>query len=486
MKVLQNIIGRMNKEEIRHFKIFINRTKAGGEDRKDALLFDYMHKTFPDYQEEKILQKLYPREEKNSLYRLKNRLLDDISKSFLLQYHGHNDVNYIMNQIALARLFQHKGQAKTAYYYLTRAAKKTNEIESFELLELIYNEFIKLSHETLDINPEAYILKRKENRIKLNQLQEIDDILAAVTYRLKISQNYSKQNNKILEMLQKTVNDFSNSKDMDKNPQLRFKIYHAVSQILLQKHDYISLEKYLLSTFKDFSKKKLFNKINHNTKLQMLVYIINSLFKNRKIDLSLEYVHELKKAMAEYGNYLHDKYLFYYYNSLVINYSKKDLQKAISILNEAKENPIINKLPTSIVFIYANLATLSFDKKDYKASLKNLVKLQMHENFKNLDEALRYKIAIAELIIRYELNDFDYVEHKIERIKKDFGSLYNHEDYRRAKKIMDIILEMINSPTIKQNKELIGKIMELITSGSSDEEAENDIINYNDWLRSKI
>ena len=40
----------------------------------------------------------------------------------------------------------------------------------------------------------------------------------------------------------------------------------------------------------------------------------------------------LKNAMEEYHHMLYDKYTFFYYNSLVINYSKLDRDKAISIL----------------------------------------------------------------------------------------------------------------------------------------------------------
>ena len=88
-----------------------------------------------------------------------------------------------------------------------------------------------------------YIQKRKDNRSKLNKVQEIDDILAALIYRIKVSQNFAKQNTEILDLLQKTVNDFAKSKDVKNSPVLRFKIYQSVSRILLQQQDYKSLEK---------------------------------------------------------------------------------------------------------------------------------------------------------------------------------------------------------------------------------------------------
>ena len=483
MKVLQHIIGTMNKEEIRHFKLFINRTNASPE-RKDSMLFDYIRKSYPEYNEDKVFAKLYGSEDKNALYRLKNRLLEDLGKSIVLQYFDHSEYNYVLNNVSLSRFFQGKGQARIAFHYLSRAEKKAAEIEGFELLDLIYTEFIRLSHETLEINPEEYIEKRKENRIKLNHLQEIDDILAAVIYRVKTSQNFSKQDSQITELLQKTVNDFANSREVKKSPQLRFKIYHSLSRILLQQHDYQSLEKYLLRTYDEFSKENLFTRNNHDTKLQMLTYLVNSLFKNGKHDLSLQYAEKLKKAMSEHGKYLHDKYLFYYYNSLVINYATTGMHdQAIAILEEARDNDVVKKLPMYTVFIHLNMAGLHFDKKNYKVALKNIVKLSMHESFNNLDEAFRLKITLLEIAIRFELGDYDYVEKRLEHAQKDFVVLLANDDYWREREALGIIGEMMNTPSLRSDKALVARIKKLVDTEGYDE---GDILRMRDWLRNKL
>ncbi|MGZ6520805.1 MAG: hypothetical protein ACXVDT_03225, partial [Bacteroidia bacterium] len=148
MNVLPQVIGNMSKEEIRSFKLFINRTEKSTE-RKDEILFNSIRQQFPDYDEEKVLKKLYGSADKNALYRLKNRLFDDIGKSLSLHYFDSTEYSIILNCILLSRLFQNKGQASTAYYYLNKAFKKASENEQLEWLDIIYGEFIKLSHETL-------------------------------------------------------------------------------------------------------------------------------------------------------------------------------------------------------------------------------------------------------------------------------------------------------------------------------------------------
>ncbi|MBL7882777.1 MAG: hypothetical protein JNL69_01810, partial [Bacteroidia bacterium] len=274
MDIFQNLIAVMNKEEIRHYKLFIKRTSIQNE-RKDEILFDYTKRNFENFNEEKISTILYNKEDKNAYYRLKNRLLEDIGKSLLLQHYKDNSTNIIVNYILLSRLFLTKGQFKICNYYLIKGVGKAIEKEYLEWLDIIYTDFIKLSHETLEINPEEYIKKRKLNRGKLLKLQEIDDILAMLIYRIKTSQNYSSKNTVITTLLQKTINDFSKSKDVKNSPVLRFKIYDSVSRILLQQQNYLSLEKYLIKTYHEFNKEKLFNEQNHNTKLQLLTYLTN-------------------------------------------------------------------------------------------------------------------------------------------------------------------------------------------------------------------
>jgi hypothetical protein len=482
MQILQNIVGVMNKEEIRHYKLFINRTEKEG-DRKDELLFDHIKKQYPDYDEGKILKKLYASEDKNALYRLKNRLLEDIGKSLAVNYYDETVLNYISNNLLLARLFRQKGQYKIAFYYLGKAEKKATEKENIDWLDIIYGDFIQLSHETLDINPEEYIRKRKENRSKLNKVQEIDDILAALIYRIRSSQNFAKQNTEILDLLQKTVNDFSKSKEVKTSPVLRFKIYDSVSRILLQQQNFVSLEKYLLKTYSEFSNERLFNQNNHDTKLQMLTYLINSLFKNGKIDLSLEYAKQLKAAMLEYNSMLKDKYLFYYYNSLVINYSVKDIDKAIEILQEAKNNEVIRKLPMYNVFVYLNLSVLNFGKGEFKEALKNLVKPLLEDAYSNLDEAFRFKLAVFELMIRYELKDHDYLEHKTERLKKEYRIILKKPEYKHQWQMISILEKMINTESIKKNKTLLKQVNMLIAE--KEQSQDSDIVSYANWLKKK-
>jgi hypothetical protein len=479
---LYDVIETLTKEESRNLSIFLNRTNPH-EDRKDVILFDFIRKNKNEPDEQQILSKLYKNSiDRNSFYRLKNRLLTETNKSLLLLNFGKTDYIFVINSITLSKVFTEKNNFNIAYEYLIQAEQKAVKNEFFDLLDLIYSELIKLSHESVEFNPIEYIEKRKNNHKSLHVLQEIDDLLAALMYRIKISQNYSTHNYQFTDVLQKTIDDFIDNEEVKKSPTLQFKIYHSVSRILLQHRDYGSLEEYLKLTYHDFSDRGLFNKSNHETKLQMLTYLINSLFKNKKIAESLDTTQQLFVAMQEHDNLLFNKYLFYYYNSLVINYQVSDKKKAIEVLLEAKTKTEIQELPFYNIFIYLNLAVLYFDSNDFKNARKNLAKLKMSGYFKNMDDVFRLKVNIVELLTFYELRDIDLFDYQLNIIRKDFKEVLDKENYLREKQFIELVakMEKLNANELKQKA---SSFFELTTPNSA---TDNDIINYNEWLVQKI
>ncbi len=474
----------MTKEELRFFKIYISRNTSEG-DRKDVVLFDYIRKKGEEYDEDKIALKLYPDGEKNSFYRLKNRLIEEVNKSLVLQHFGEDEASSTLQMISLAYLFFNRNNYPVAYHFIRKAEKKATAQENYELLDIIYSEFIKLSHEMVSINPETYIKLRKDNSVRLHGLRQIDDVLAAVKYKLKITQNFSPGENPVIEMLSKTVDDFSHDSELKKSPALRFKIYQAVSQVLLQRHDYKNLEGYLLDTYNQFSNEQLFNKGNHLTKLQMLTYSVNTLFKNGKIQESLLYADKLKAAMEEFNRLHYDKYLFFYYNSLVINYSKIDIDKAIEILEQLENNEQLKNTPFYEVFVYLNLAIFRFEKGDFRNAIKNLNKLFVHESYKNTARSLRFRIAIAELIIRLELNDLEFLDYRTTQIKKEYKDLLQSEENKRELKLIEIIRHVALHGISKKNKKLNDRISHFLKE-EQPVNSDTDVINYNKWLKGKF
>jgi tetratricopeptide (TPR) repeat protein len=272
---------------------------------------------------------------------------------------------------------------------------------------------------------------------------------------------------------------------MIKSSRLRFKLYSLVSQLLLQRKDYQSLEVYLLETWKMFSEEKLFTKNTHDTKLQMLTYIVNTLFKNNKVKESLDYAERLFEAMKEYNGALFDKYEIFYYNALVNNYSTFDVHEAIRLLHEMQKLDNIKKLPFYELFIYLNLATSYFDVQNYNQAIKNLNKTYLMNSYAKADGALKFKIAVAELIIRYELKDFDFWKYRYDQIFREFKAELEKGDYELELTLLKLIARSTELPNGIADRSIRNETESLL-SLLVEHTDEDEIIRYSRWLSEKI
>jgi len=483
MNLLSEIVDGLSKEEVRFYKIFAHRQESS-EIRKDIRLFDFIRKK-GDQNDDKIVKQLYGDTDKNAYYRLKNRLVDDLNSALVLQHQNDEEWLQVTRLLQVVRIYLAKNQHEVGLYFLKKAEQKARKIENHEMLDIIYGEFIQLSHTMLVINPEEYIALRKENSEALVRLRRMDDMLAVVSYRLKITQNFGSKENSLLEMLEQITDQFMDDPAMKQSSRLRFKLYSLVSQLLLQRKDYHSLEVYLLQTWKSFSEEKLFTKNTHDTKLQMLTYIVNTLFKNNKVKESLAYAEQLHDAMEEYNRALFDKYEIFYYNALVNNYSAFDIPEAIRLLHEMQKLENVKKLPFYELFIYLNLATSYFDLNNYNQAIKNLNKTYLMSSYAKADVALKFKIAVAELIIRYELKDYDFWKYRFDQIYREFKTEIEKGEYELELSLLQLIAKSTELPNGIANKSMRTEADELLALLVKHTD-EDEVIRYSRWLNDKI
>lgn len=485
MDVLNNVVSVMNKEEIRNFKLWLNSTNASVE-RKDVLLFDYIRKAADKYNEDFIFKKLYDGADKNSFYRLKNRLLEDIGYHLSLLHFDKQEPNNLFHFLSLYNIFVGRNQPELALFYLKKAEKKAQQTENFELLDIIYASFVKISADLATINPEIYIQKRKANAINLNLIRETDQVLAAVTYRLKLTQNFGKRDAGLLKLLDNTIREFAEDDSLKQSKMFQTRIYKAVSQILIQSHNFTELEKFMLATYKRFVAEDWFDKTNHESKLQMLVYIINALFKNAKFRESLDYAETLGEELDAYNNLLYDKYVFYYYNALVINYAQLDIKRGLRALDELEREIKGKKNSYYEFFVHLNRANLLFFERRTNDAIRSLIKLYLNDHYKKTDSSFKLKIALAECIMQYESADEEMTIKRVEQVKKQFGELLKADDFSRERYILELLPQMIEFKDLSANKKLFASVKKFVLSDVKGEVEDGEVLRYRAWLAPKV
>lgn len=484
MDLLESVIQNLAKEEIRAYKLFAGRT-VSNEGRKDLLLFDALKKN-PELSYIEISKKLLPEISDNAYYRLRNRLFSDISKTLTWLYSSQEPVFRSINLLLLGRIYSYKNLHAVSLNVLKKAEKEARGSHQYELLDLIYGDLIRVTAEGAGKDPGPYIKKRRNNHKDLDVLRQTEEILAVVSHRLRISQNFSSEHKGISGMLEKTVNEFSADRSLSRNPKLRIKIFKVASQFLLGKRDYKNLEKYLSETLRKFEKGKVFTKETHDVKLQMLTYLANAAFKNKNYKTSLEYAQKLNTAMKQFKGFLNDKYEFFYHNALVINYSVTNKDKAIDLLESLKGRKFPPGQEFYRIFIPLNLAVLWFDKSEFKKSIRYLSGLYLESGFQESDVNLRFKIAVAELIIRFELSDEEVFNYRINQIKKEFAPQLRYKEFSKERELLQVLMANHEFNEIRQNEKFCRKRDEFIKKWDTGKEDDSEVIQYIPWLKSKV
>jgi hypothetical protein len=399
---------------------------------------------------------------------------------------GKQETNDIHRLICVYNILYQKDQFELAYYFLRRAEKKAQQTENFELLDLIYTNAVKLSNEIISINPEEYVGKQTENALLINRMRQMDQVLAVLNYRIKVTQNFQKGNETLLKLVDKTVRDFAKDKTINENKNFQVKIYRAISQAMLHKQQFRELEPFLLKTYHTFQDKGWFDKSTHDTHLQMLVYICNTLFKNRKFEESITYAKVLGEEMAKYEGMLYEKYVFFYYNSLANNYSQTNTSKALSVLDEFEHVNRKSKSSYYEQFIHLHRATFYFDLHKYQEAVKSMIKLYVNDNYKRADRNFKFKIEIAEVIMQYETKDYGTVMRRIKQVKKAYKDLLKDEVYGKDKAVLDILQSLSLSESTKPDAKVTVKINALIKELTKTNEEGSYVINYLTWLAPKV
>lgn len=482
MDILNQIIEKLTKEEIRNFKLFYAR--SSNEERKDLLLFNYIRSSAEKFDEEKAITKLsYDQENKNNYYRLKNRLIEDIGDSLLLLHTHKNELYELLQFVQLFYIYYSRNLYKTCLFYLRKAERLANSIENYELLDVVYANFIRLSANMIEIEPSVYIEKRSKNATTIATLRELDDILATLSYRLKISQNFGLQDKDLLKQLQGKVRDISKRTTSVFGKNLEARIYHALSKIFLQQHNYPALEKLVKETYQKFEKENWFDKANHELKLQMLTYCANALVENNKFSESLAYAEKLGEEIQAFGKLHYEKYLFFYYNARYLNYSVTDKPQALKVLDEFEREMKKKENTYYDFFIYLNRAATLYDTERYKDSLKSLVRLYISDGYEKADKSFKLKIEVCELIITFQSDDKEALQYRLAQVKKTFASLKNEPQFKRDFEIVTLIEWLSTSADYKHDDKIQKKITALLKSKVDTADADAEIIKYNDWLQ---
>ena len=483
---LTELINSLSKEELRNFKIYVSRINGQSDsDSKNLSLFDYIKVGDYDEFSDKLLNKLYPDNNKNAFYRLKNRLINDIEQSLLLLNRNKDPRFKVYNTIQLANIFRYKSDYDQAFKYLVKAEKAAEKYGYQDLLDIIYAEILNLAGDYYKIDPQYYIEKKRDNYEVLGKEQEVDFLIAAINHKMR-STNYASRED-FGDELEKIIEDLSISKDVSKNPDVQFKIHKCVRTILLQKRDFTGLEAYLLSSLDHFQEMGYFDSARYEELFRIYHWLINCSHIDFNFTQAKEYIDLLHKALTAHNKKYYEKNIWTYHESLIVHYSFTNQSGlALELMVEILENPEYSGTNFYDIFVPLNLSVAYYKEEQLDKAMGTLVPLIVSKNYTKLSRLFQLHISITDVIFHFEKGDSDYVIYKVNELKRIFRKEFKLVQFAREKKFLALISDIASKAEPFKNKKVLRKINEFISDSPSSITGNIEAIIFKFWLISKM
>lgn len=489
MDILERIIENLTSDEVRRFKILSNRFKAD-EEKKLLVLFDAIRAGNFDETENDVITQFYGNtsaRSKNSYYRLRNKLLSNLEKSLLFYHFNYKSPIESYSNIQLSMLFRDRGLYREAYYNLRKAEKVALEYDQFNLLEVIYDEIVKLGT-NFEVDIDSIIDKRKDNLKKIEFLRANSEILGTVTQQL-MKRNYSrsKRSESVIQTLENIKQQLEEHKGIFQSPSGQIMILKTVVSILIQKSAYRELEQYVKQAFANFDDTGLFDKSNHPTRLLMRIWRINSLLKLLDLEEAEKEIDLLGKELKMYKKQNYNEFAFYYHTSNA--YALKlmgNLEEAGATLEDAVKQKEILQNEVNELFLLISLADQYFSQGRFQDAADLIKKIMAYKGFSMLDEELRFYILIFEIVNSFESGDFKYAESRFKVLKKSFRHFLKDDFYAKAKKFLEIVMRLNTAAREGKSVFLKAAYKHFKSEFAPSEIGDNQVILYEVYLRSKL
>ena len=473
---LHEILTCLTKDDLRTYKIFATRTQDKA-DRKDIQLMDHVRK---GYSEDSFIEKHY-KGNRNAYYRLKNKLFEDIAKSLTLQYWGRSSFIEFCNHLIVSHVFIIKEEEKFALQYLKKALKIAEQVDDPQMKDFVLSEMIKQSKNLNQEQLTELLEKRRDNRKILFKTHQIDDIIASLENRIKTTQNLIKKD----ESLQEWVNDFiSQIKDIDEeiinSRTLRLKLTKVLMKALSQEQNYQALESYLKDAISYLEESNFFTKYNHQDYIELVIYLLNTLSYNNKLEESLNLNKKLKTLLEAYDRKFYKKYVFFYYNNLVNIYSQLNPMKGLEIISEFLEAESPNPESKEMYFVLIQQLLLYYKINQLKESLKQVTKIKIHNHHQVMNLEFQFNLFISELILKHELKDYSGIKILLKNDLKKFGELLENKAYVHQKLFITLMSKIIEGISIKNLVKEFNLLSQQIPA------EESGLIKISDWIKKQL
>jgi len=481
MIAIESLAQLFSIEEQQQFVHFLE-AKNKRNDSKNIQLFKLLLKA--NLPSEELCLKLYPSNNKAAYHALRKRLMSSLVEFMAnVSLSGENSVQmHIIKHLLASRTLFFHNQFKLGYKLLDKAESIALEHNLFSLLSEIYHTKIQYAHHLPSLNLNE-LMEKFEANLK-NKL--LEDRLNIVYAKIRQALNRVAYKGEVIDF-QTLLETIFKEQSIEINNSLSFKSLYQLMAIVsisaFVTNDYLQIESFLIRTYSQLEKRKGKQLFYH---IQVLYFIANTLFRNKKFELSQEYLEQMHQQMLLGRKKYYRSFKLKHHLLLALNYNFSNWQeKAIELLESIKDAK--HEDTEAILDIHLSLMMFYFQNKDFKKAHGILSKFY-HTDKWYVDKAgIEWVIKknLAEILLHLELNNIDLVESRLKSFKRNHFRYLKQINQDRAVTYVKLIEAYYKNPFDVTSDEFKEKVENSFVWLDAKQE-DIFVMSFYAWLKSKM
>lgn len=482
MNDLNHIVSTFSTENQQRFIAFLEK-KNKRKDTKNIELFKLLTKN--EFDSKTLCTHIYGSYKKDAYHALRMRLYNsiiDFTANLSLEEESSINMKVIKHLMA-SRTFLQLKNYKAAYKILDKAEAIADTHLLYPYLNEIYHTKIQYAHTNPSLDIDLLVDKFKKNKKK----HLIEDQLNIVIAKIKQNLNNINYKNDIVDfetLVSNTLKKYNIETD-----NLSFKaLYQLIDIVSLSAFitkDYLKIEPFILNSYQSI--------LNHKHKdtqtyyhIQILYYIANTYFRNKKFEDSMHYLSLMHQQM-----YLNQKkhlnaFKLKYHLLLSLNFNFTNQQdRAIeTLLSFIKIKHVDSE---ALLDIHLSLTMFYFQKDEFKKAHTLLSKLHHSDKWYSKKIGVEWVINknLMEILLHIELKNIDLVESKLLSFKRAHFKYLKDIQQDRVITYLGIIETYFKKPEIVNSLDFKHTI-ETSFEWTPSKREDIFVMSFFAWLKSKM
>ncbi|WP_400081238.1 hypothetical protein [Winogradskyella sp. R77965] len=483
MIAIKTIIDTFSSEDQQKFIVYLEQ-KNKRKDTKNIKLFKLL--ATGEDNSKAICNQLYKTNSNNAYHALRKRLfqsLIDFTANKNLEDENSIDMQ-IIKYILASRTYLIQKNYEIAYKILDKAERLADEHLLFPILNEIYHTKIQYAPNYPKIDLAQLIIKQKENQKK----HQLEDQLNVVYAKLKSVLNAISYEGKVInfeQILQDTLKD----SDIKISESLSFKSLYQILAIAnisaLVTTQYFQIEGFVMKSYELLKNKKDTDKQLYY-QIHIVYIIANTLFRNKKFEVSLHYIEEMEQLMLlkrsiYFKDFILKKTLVEALNLNFNNHQKEAIDLVESII-KIKHNDL-----ESLLDLHLSLLMFYFQKEDFLKA-KSILSQFYHTDKWYIEKAgidWVIKKNLAELLLYIELQEDDLFYSRLKSFKRRYSDYLKQIDQLRILKFLSFAEQYYLKPERIKTDDFKNKV-KIAFEWTKVNEEDIFVMSFYAWLKNKM